>query len=182
MTETIDLADASEGDQCRSDRGPPVTGRGEKRLAELRSAIEQERQAARRLAPNSAALPAAHFPLLARRILVVEDDFLVSTTLAGFLEAAGACVLGPIGRLDETLAFIEDNYRTLDAVVLDINLHGVMAYPIADRLRACGVKFVVATAYGGGVNPLDSGNARLVKPFSETALIAAVLGAIGRSR
>ena len=79
-------------------------------------------------------------PLKGRRILVVEDDYLVALTLVGILEQAGARVLGPIGTLDEAIAVVENDGKSFDAAVLDINLHGKKSYPVADALAARAVK------------------------------------------
>ena len=39
-----------------------------------------------------------------------------------FLEEAGALVVGPIGWIDEAVAFLEKDAEKLDGAVLDINL------------------------------------------------------------
>ncbi len=113
--------------------------------------------------------------LQGRRILIVEDEFLVAETLTELLEAAGAVVLGPIGRLDEALQFIERDGVTLDAAVLDINLHGQRSYPIADKLAARGIAFVFTTGYdGGALDEAYRGYPRCSKPFQPQALLAAL--------
>jgi len=89
--------------------------------------------------------------LKGRRILVVEDDYLVALSLVGILEQAGARVLGPIGTLDEAIAVVENNGKTFDGAVLDINLNGEKSYPVADVLAARAVKFVFTTGYDARV-------------------------------
>jgi len=113
--------------------------------------------------------------LAGRRILVVEDEFLVAEYLSEILRAAGAEVLGPLGWLEETLDFVEKEHAALDAVVLDVNLHGHTSYPIADLLVRHGVRFVLTTGYDGGA--LDTAYRdypRCEKPFKEEALLAAL--------
>jgi DNA-binding response OmpR family regulator len=114
-------------------------------------------------------------PLQGKRILVIEDEYLVAQVVIDYLEDAGAEVVGPFGRIDDALAFIDNHHFTLDAAVLDVNLHGQKSYPIADALAANNVMFVFATGYGG--ETLDSRYLhfrRCEKPFNQQALIAAL--------
>src|SRR5215207_4792017 len=84
-----------------------------------------------------------------RRILVVEDDFLVAQILCEILEDAGAVVVGPIGWVEEALAFLDGNDTAFDSAILDINLHGEKSYVIADVLVSRNIRFAFATGYGG---------------------------------
>jgi DNA-binding response OmpR family regulator len=88
-------------------------------------------------------------PLQGKRILLIEDEYLVAQVVVEFLEEAGAEVAGPFGRVDDALAFIANSHSNLDAAVLDVNLHGEKSYPIADALAANNVIFVLTTGYGG---------------------------------
>jgi two-component system, chemotaxis family, sensor kinase Cph1 len=71
-------------------------------------------------------------PLQGRRVLVVEDEFLVAMLIQEMLETAGCLVSSPISRLAEALdaAGRED----CDAAVLDVNLAGDRIYPVAEIL------------------------------------------------
>lgn len=118
--------------------------------------------------------------LAGRRILVVEDDYLIAQVLTELLADAGAEVLGPIGRLEEAVAFVENTTETLDAAVLDINLHGSKSYPVADALISRAVRFVFTTGYGTDI--IDSRYIRYPrceKPFNESAVIAALISGQG---
>jgi CheY-like chemotaxis protein len=66
-----------------------------------------------------------------RRILVVEDDFLVAQGLCGMLEEAGATIVGPFGWADEALKFVETHLNAFDSAVLDVDLHGEKSSPPA---------------------------------------------------
>ncbi|CAD6560583.1 hypothetical protein LMG28727_07189 [Paraburkholderia kirstenboschensis] len=59
-----------------------------------------------------------------RRVVIVLDDFVVAQALCGLIEDAGAKVIGPIGWLDEALAYVRSNEDKFDSAVLDVNLHG----------------------------------------------------------
>lgn len=113
--------------------------------------------------------------LAGRRILVVEDEFLVAEYLGEILRSAGAEVLGPLGRVSETLEFLRAEPGRLDAVVLDVNLHGQSSFPIADELVRRGIRFVFTTGYdSGAIEAAYRAYPRCEKPFREEALLAAL--------
>ena len=83
--------------------------------------------------------------LSGRRVLVVEDEIIVSWLLQDMLADLGCEVVGPAAGIDQALAMIET--EALDAVLLDLNLNGQMSYPVADALVTRGVPFVFATGH-----------------------------------
>lgn len=98
------------------------------------------------------------------RVLVVEDEAMVSMLVEEFLDELGCEVAGVASRLDDAL----EKARTLalDAAVLDVNLAGQMSYPVAEVLRARDVAFVFATGYGlAGLPAGLRGAPVLAKPF-----------------
>ena len=108
------------------------------------------------------------------RILVVEDEMMVSMLIEDMLTDLGCTVVGPAARLDEAIALA--NAETLDCAVLDVNLGGQPIFPLADILRAKGTPFAFATGYGdAGLRDVDKGTPVLQKPFRESDL-ARVLG------
>ena len=113
--------------------------------------------------------------LQGHRILVIEDDYWIAQILLQLLEEAGAEVIGPLGYLEEALAFIAGQKGAFDGVVLDINLHGTKSYPIADILAADKVPFVFTTGYGlAGIEEPYTVYPRCAKPFNRQALITAL--------
>lgn len=80
-----------------------------------------------------------------KRVPVVEDEYFLAKSLAVDLRDFGADVLGPVAPIADALAVITS--ERLDAVVLDVNLRGEMAYPVADLLIERRVPFVLATGY-----------------------------------
>jgi DNA-binding NtrC family response regulator len=116
--------------------------------------------------------------LMGRRILVIEDDYLVAEILSQMLQDAGAIVLGPIGWRDEALTFISRNSVDFDTVVLDVNLHGQRSYPIADALIERTIAFVFTTGYGAdALDAAYQGYPRCEKPFQQQTLFAALMSA-----
>lgn len=83
--------------------------------------------------------------LSGRRVLVVEDEVMVSWVLEDMLAELGCEVVGPAARVSQALAIVEA--ETFDLAVLDVNLNGQKSFPIADALLARGVPFVFSTGY-----------------------------------
>lgn len=75
-------------------------------------------------------------------IMVVEDEALIALDLAMTLEEMGADVCGPFGTVAAALCCCEG----VDAAVLDVDLHGELVFPVADRLQASGTPFLFHTA------------------------------------
>ena len=81
--------------------------------------------------------------LRGRRILVVEDEVLISLMLEDVLKSAGAVVIGPAGTTTKALALLEQ--EPIDCAVLDIQLFDGPSLPVAEALAARGIRFVIAT-------------------------------------
>jgi CheY-like chemotaxis protein len=80
-----------------------------------------------------------------RRILLVEDEFLVATLIEEDLRSAGCSVIGPFARLEPAMAAVKR--ERIDMAVLDINLNGVMSYPLADELAARRIPLMFLSGY-----------------------------------
>jgi CheY-like chemotaxis protein len=106
-----------------------------------------------------------------RRVLVVEDRGLIAARIAQILRADGCVVVGPVGTLKAGLELTEREGRSLDAALVDIDLRGEKAYPLAELLRANQVPFLFLTGYGASVIPQAWRDApRLEKPIYPAAL------------
>ncbi len=103
-----------------------------------------------------------------KRILVVEDEFIVAAMLCDTLEDHGAVPLGPVGRVAEGLVMIAEG--GIDAAVLDWNLAGEPGTPLAEALAERGIPFVIATGYGS-VEPPFADRPILGKPYISSNLI-----------
>jgi len=84
--------------------------------------------------------------LRGRRILIVEDEYLIAMSLQENLELAGCVVVGPVPSIEKAVKLIESESQ-LDAAVVDVNLGGKLAYPVADILQARNIPFVFTSGY-----------------------------------
>jgi CheY-like chemotaxis protein len=99
-----------------------------------------------------------------RRILIVEDEVLVSILIEDALADLGIEVAGVAGTLEEALAQAETG--DFDCAILDVHIQGKEVFPVAEALDARGVPFVFATGYGqGGVPEKYRERPVLQKPF-----------------
>lgn len=118
--------------------------------------------------------------LRGRRLLVVEDDFLLGEQAATTLRDSGCEVTGPVPRLEEALTTAATAH--FDAAVLDINLNGEPVWPVARVLGARGIPLVFATGYSATLKaPPDLADAeRIEKPFHPDQLVRILAAAVAR--
>jgi len=126
------------------------------------------------------ASPASVIEVKGLRILVVEDESMLSMLLEDMLHDLGCTVVGTVGRYDDALKQAT-NGPAFDVALLDVNLNGKQTFPIAELLAGRGVRFIFATGYGEGILPqsLQSGSI-LQKPFELKALEKALRRAVAR--
>ena len=111
--------------------------------------------------------------MAAKRILIIEDEFLIALDISGALEQAGLVALGPVGTVAEALSTIDAG--GIDGALLDVHLSGEAVGSVADSLRARGIPFAFVT--GGMREQLPDAHrgAPLVqKPFTDKDLLAAI--------
>lgn len=105
-------------------------------------------------------------PLTGARVLVLEDETLVSMMVEDMLLDLGCEVVGPFAKLEQALAFIDGGDGKLDAALLDVNLGGERSFPMAEALAGKGVPFVFTTGYDeSGLPEIWRGRPTLRKPF-----------------
>jgi CheY-like chemotaxis protein len=125
------------------------------------------------LRPSPRSIPNSR--ISAKRVLVVEDEYLVAMDVSAYLEAAGAHVVGPASSVHAALEALEG--AELDGAILDLNLRGEMAYPVADALTARGIPFVFTTGYGARTVPARFADVkRCEKPTTPEAISRALFG------
>jgi two-component sensor histidine kinase/CheY-like chemotaxis protein len=106
---------------------------------------------------------------LRKRVLLVEDESLIAMMMEQTLTDLGCDVVGPFGTVGEAIEAIES--EPVDAAILDINLGGEMAYPIARILQTREVPFVFMTGYGTETVAVPFPNVRIFqKPLDREVL------------
>jgi len=98
----------------------------------------------------------------AKRILVVEDEPMIRMLLEDMLGELGYTVAAEAAHIDEALEATKN--ADFDLAILDANLNGEPASPVADALVTRGTPFVFATGYGQLPEPYR-GRLTLKKPF-----------------
>ncbi len=114
-------------------------------------------------------------PIAGRRVLVVEDDYMLATDLAGMLSDRGAEVIGPVANVAAALAHVHEG---LDAAVLDFRLGEETSRPIADELSRDGTPYIYLT---GSIADLDPGHGAWAicrKPAADRDVLEALAAAL----
>jgi two-component sensor histidine kinase/DNA-binding response OmpR family regulator len=113
-----------------------------------------------------------------KRVLLVEDEPLVSMMLADMLSDFGHKVDGPYSRCSDAILAAKSN--SLQAGILDVNLGGEKTYAVADILTDRKIPFVFVTGYGpDSIVPAFAHAPVLQKPI-EAAKLHALLQQIVR--
>jgi DNA-binding response OmpR family regulator len=114
--------------------------------------------------------------LAGKRVLVVEDTWVVANSLQSLLEEAGLVVFGPSATIADAERLVSEQVPQL--AVVDLKLNGEMAHDLIDCLHDRGVSVVVVS--GLVSKPPAKAAAILQKPFSEDALIETLCSVVGR--
>jgi CheY-like chemotaxis protein len=114
------------------------------------------------------------FPLANKRVLVVEDEYLISMLIEDTLLDHRCLVVGPFATLSEALVAAET--ENVDIALLDVNLRGEKVYPVAELLTQRGIPFVLLSGYGNGAIPSDRPDwVSCCKPFTAHDLAEAMV-------
>ena len=113
-----------------------------------------------------------------KRVLLVEDEPLVSMMLADMLSAFGHKVDGPYSRFSDALFAAETN--NLQAGILDVNLGGEKTYAVANILTNRRIPFAFVTGYGPDSIVSEFAHAPVLQKPIEAAKLRALLQQIVR--
>lgn len=122
-------------------------------------------------------MTASETRLAGQRILVVEDESLVTMLLQDTLAGIGCEIVGLASRFEDAIAKAES--LSFDVAILDVNLDGRQTIPIARALSDRGVAFIWATGYGGDSLPDELRKVPVLqKPFQQRDLERALKAAL----
>ncbi|RZL29559.1 MAG: response regulator [Sphingomonas sp.] len=108
-----------------------------------------------------------------RRVLIVEDEYMIAEAMSRGLRRAGATVLGPVANVAAALALLRK--EKVDSAVLDINLGDQKVYPVVDALLAQGARCVFATGNDPAEIPATYASMRRCeKPVDSVCLVQAL--------
>lgn len=115
------------------------------------------------------------------RILVIEDEAVVAMLIEDTLGEMGCAVIGTASWLYDAMNKVCS--LAFDAAIVDVNLNGAVAYPVAEALKERSIPFVFATGYGRAGVPDDfDGVPLLQKPFQQRDLERALTAAFASAR
>jgi CheY-like chemotaxis protein len=116
----------------------------------------------------------------AKRILVVEDEYLVAVDLAEALEDGGFHVIGPAADLESAQRLATEE-PVIHAALLDVNLRGEFVWPVAAILEQRAVPTILTTGYNASEIPSSHAHlARHQKPVAIRALVQHLQEMIGK--
>ncbi|WP_305095959.1 response regulator [Croceibacterium aestuarii] len=102
-------------------------------------------------------------------VLIVEDEPIIGLVLEDLVLDAGARPL-LASTVAHALKALEEN--TVDAAVLDVNVHGEKSYPVAQALMAQGTRFVFASGYGDALHPEEfKAVPTITKPYAMKEIV-----------
>ena len=108
--------------------------------------------------------------LFGRKVLVVEDEMMITMLIEDMLEELGCQLIGPATKVERALDLISS--EVIEVALLDVNLDG-------QATDTVGVPFVFATGYGAaGVPKQHSDRPVLQKPFQKRDLESALSNAL----
>lgn len=108
------------------------------------------------------------------RVLLLEDSYLVASSLSRMIRDLGCTVIGPVATVEEALPLV--NQGSCDMGILDVNLGGQSSEPVASRLTELKLPFMFVTGYSSPslLGDQFSDARRVHKPVSEAALEMAI--------
>ena len=144
----------------------------------VRERSPSARGSARKRAARGRLRPRA-LSLKGLRAFIAEDDYLIASDIVGMLRELGCVPVGPVASVATGLRLLEREFGCIDCAVLDVDLQGETALPLASVLMGWAVPFVFATGYGENTLPEEwAGAPRLQKPYDTPALGAALRRAL----
>jgi CheY-like chemotaxis protein len=112
------------------------------------------------------------------RLLIVEDENLIALMMADQIIELGYTAVGPACTMSEARHLAAT--ASIDGALLDLNLHGVLSYEIADILSLRQIPFAFITGYNEPPAGLYKNIDVLHKPFQLLDLAHAIEGLLAK--
>ena len=111
-------------------------------------------------------------------ILIVEDEPIIAMMLEEFIDSLGYDVAGTADTLDGALALVAQG--GFDSAIVDINLHGIPGWPVAEALSKRAIPFVIVSGGSADTPPGALRDVpRLAKPYGLAEVGAVLKGLAG---
>lgn len=107
-----------------------------------------------------------------RRIMIVDDEAVIAYDIESIMREAGYEIVGVAADASTAIAQLERGGA--DLAILDADLGGESAAPVADRLRAANVPFIVVSGYSRQQINWIRSEFSILKPFMQENLLEAV--------
>jgi CheY-like chemotaxis protein len=105
------------------------------------------------------------------KILVVEDEMLVSLTIEDLLADQKCLIVGPYDEVPSALTAART--EAIDAALLDVNVKGIKIYAVAETLAQRKIPFLFLSGYGDHAIPPDRPHwIACEKPFKPEMLLS----------
>lgn len=86
------------------------------------------------------------------KLLIVEDEYLIAQDLAYGPQREGIDVLGPYYSIDSAIDVLHTT-NDIGAAILDLNIHGRIAFDLAEKLAERNIPFIFYTGYESVIVP-----------------------------
>ena len=110
------------------------------------------------------------------RVLIVEDNWVIASSVRSLVEDVGMAIAGTAATAGEAEQLARQ--RTPDAAIVDVKLGDEMAFDLIERLHDFGIRVIVVSGFSGisiaSVHPALI----LQKPFRSEELLTALRDAL----
>jgi two-component SAPR family response regulator len=121
-----------------------------------------------------------HGSLTGLKVLLVEDEMLVSLLIEDTLLDERCIVVGPFSRVPGAMEAARN--AQIDLAILDVNIAGTMVFPVAEILATRHIPFLFLSGYGQRAVPHDHPDWSVCsKPFRPEELVTMLVAQMDAS-
>jgi len=122
--------------------------------------------------PEGSAIPASS-PLRGARVLIVEDNWVIASSMQSLVEDFGMVITGAAATVREAVRLAREHRP--DAAIVDVKLRDDMAFDLIKHLHELGTRVIVVSAIS--ITSLHA-DFILQKPFRNKELLSALCDAL----